>query len=652
MQDREAMIYMYSSSTAIRALVVEPDDTARRLVSEALRDGGWEVSDCVDWNHGKELYHGQRLVVTPLEGWRDDVREFVSWVRARTGAAQPWIIATVRNGSVDFAESADRFGVNDIVTDPLDAVRLAQRLGMAECGAGPDSRNACWERALGRVLGEGSAAAVAVLDRELRFLYMNPRWRSEFQIPEGVGAGSQYRDLFPDAHPAWLQIYANCLNGRGSRILEDVIERSNGAEECVRWEVEPWRSGDEIGGLILICRVADGRRPDVDSSVVREEDAGPADMTLGDFRAIAEAAPFGMMLLNDDAEVVYANPQHRTVLGFSVSECGGLDGWLARGRVADGDFQEKAIAEWWERVWRRRAPWVFTMRSAEGILKEVEFRPSPLPGNRLLLTIFDVTDARLEEQAIRASETRYRSLFQECSTPMALINPTGHISEVNPAFERLTGCSRREARRAGLSEFLSPDALDIFRMHAVGASPRREVETGVRTQDGRVVPARVNVALLPCGTTGVSYAVCSIQPVGALPASAVPSAPPFPGLPDTPDGVVILDAQGRVLDHRDSSDAPGLLARSGSGTVPFEAGFPHLAERIPVAEMIIRASASPGKPVRIAVRLPLSAADPGPTAGFEVRVTQLAHPGVPAPPRFALVLRSLPPEVTIPGQPH
>ena len=38
------------------------------------------------------------------------------------------------------------------------------------------------------------------------------------------------------------------------------------------------------------------------------------------FREMAEAAPFGMILLSDMADVLYANPQHRAVLGYGMEE--------------------------------------------------------------------------------------------------------------------------------------------------------------------------------------------------------------------------------------------------------------------------------------------------------------------------------------------
>jgi PAS domain-containing protein len=121
------------------------------------------------------------------------------------------------------------------------------------------------------------------------------------------------------------------------------------------------------------------------------------------------------------ADILYANPQHRLVLGFSAAECGSMNAWLQRGLASPQHHPNQILDEWWERVWRRRQPWTCSMRTNDGILKEIEFRPSPLPSHQLLITIFDVTDARLEEQSLRASEARYRGLFQNCAAAVAIL---------------------------------------------------------------------------------------------------------------------------------------------------------------------------------------------------------------------------------------
>ena len=114
-------------------------------------------------------------------------------------------------------------------------------------------------------------------------------------------------------------------------------------------------------------------------------------------------------------------------------------------------------------------------------MKEVEFRPAVLSGHRLLLTVFDVTDSRLEEQTLRASEGRYRGLFQNCGAAVAVLNGSGNVTEVNPRFEELTGYPRLEIRRAGLGKVL-PEAEAERAVKALVSGGSVELTGGVQTE--------------------------------------------------------------------------------------------------------------------------------------------------------------------------
>ena len=74
-----------------------------------------------------------------------------------------------------------------------------------------------WASAASRVLVEQMPGAVAVLDRELRYLAVNSRWRTEFQL-EGLSVcGQSHYQLFPDLHPAWSELYERrCPRRRAS----------------------------------------------------------------------------------------------------------------------------------------------------------------------------------------------------------------------------------------------------------------------------------------------------------------------------------------------------------------------------------------------------------------------------------------------------
>ncbi len=426
-----------------------------------------------------------------------------------------------------------------------------------------------------------------------------------------------------------------------------------GGERITGWSVFPHRRADgTLEGLIFLglppaiihSEPAMTHGASASFHVPPPEKSG--DQHLDEFRQIAEAAPFGMVVLSEEAELIYANPQHRVVLGFSVEECGGMPRWLERACAADEDFKRRALEEWWERVWRRRAAWTCPMRTAAGMLKEVEFRPSQLPGHKLLLTIFDVTDARMEEQAIRASEARYRGLFQHCPDGVIVLNSSGNITEANPSFEQLTGCSRMEIRRSGPAAFLPEKDVALVRQAALsGNVPGREIATRVTAKDGTSRPAGLSISVLKNDEGLVVYTACYLHPLHGSGTERIEAPAAWEGSDWSrvvPDCVLMLDGRGRILEHSDARDFAGVLPPAAKGLTgrSLEEALPGIAELLPLDVMMERLRENPGAETRCEFSAILTQG--GRTRFIEARLVSLALPErEETGDRYGLVLRDL-----------
>ncbi len=65
----------------------------------------------------------------------------------------------------------------------------------------------------------------------------------------------------------------------------------------------------------------------------------------------------------------------------------------------------------------------------------------------------DITERRQNELAVRQSEERYRSLFENALEGIFQITPEGHFLSVNPAYARLLGFESPEAMIAKVTDF-------------------------------------------------------------------------------------------------------------------------------------------------------------------------------------------------------
>lgn len=104
-------------------------------------------------------------------------------------------------------------------------------------------------------------AAIAMFDKEMRYLAVSDRWIEDYQIQDEDILGKLHYDVFPHLSEEWKQIYQLCLNGVVKEGEEDPITRTDGSIEWVSWEVRPWKDADEeIGGLIIYTELITERK--------------------------------------------------------------------------------------------------------------------------------------------------------------------------------------------------------------------------------------------------------------------------------------------------------------------------------------------------------------------------------------------------------
>ena len=95
-------------------------------------------------------------------------------------------------------------------------------------------------------------AAVAMLDRDMRYLRVSERWCSDLSLDSANILGRSHYEVFPDLPERWKKIHRRCLAGETVRAEEDRWDRDDGTTTWLRWEVRPWQIRDGMQGGILI----------------------------------------------------------------------------------------------------------------------------------------------------------------------------------------------------------------------------------------------------------------------------------------------------------------------------------------------------------------------------------------------------------------
>lgn len=112
-----------------------------------------------------------------------------------------------------------------------------------------------------RVFVKHTPAAVAMFDREMRYLAVSDRWRVDYRQGGVELLGRSHYEVFPELADHWREIHRRCLEGGVEQADEDPFPRSDGTLDWIRWEVRPWyTTGGDVGGLLMFTEVITDRK--------------------------------------------------------------------------------------------------------------------------------------------------------------------------------------------------------------------------------------------------------------------------------------------------------------------------------------------------------------------------------------------------------
>jgi PAS domain S-box-containing protein len=345
-----------------------------------------------------------------------------------------------------------------------------------------------------RLFMEHVPAAVAMFDRDMRYLAVSRRWVSDYRLEDTDIIGRSHYEVFPEIPERWKKIHQRCLAGAIEKSDEDPFPRPDGTTDWVRWEVRPWRDrrGD-VGGILIFTEVITERK--------RGEDALRRLATIVDTSddAIFSKALDGTILSwNAGAERIYGYLAGE-VIGRSISllappdrpdEIPGILGRLKRGEAI----------EHYETVRVRK----------DGKRIDVALTISPIrdDGGHIIgasTIAHDITERKRAEHALLQSEAQKSAIIRGALDCIITMDHAGRIIEFNPAAETTFGYRRDDVLGREMAEVIIPPALrdrhrQGFARHLVTGKSTilgTRLEISAMRADGREFPVELTVSRDP-----------------------------------------------------------------------------------------------------------------------------------------------------------
>ena len=337
-----------------------------------------------------------------------------------------------------------------------------------------------------RNLVEATTDSIYMVDRQCRFMYVNPRHRLRLGMPQDDLVDNCYKDFHsPEETLEFTENVAEVFK-TGLSFQREHHSGRDGSEFLRTFSpVRTAVSGEEVTAVSVISKnVTEWKRAE------------------HLYATLAEKSPIGIFIIQDD-HFQWVNPRFEENVGYKAHEILGLpslslvnedDRQLVRMR-AIAMLRGENILPYEYRIITKKKDILWYMETVTSI---------NFNGRRATLgSQMDITRQKMAEDALRQSEERSRTIIDTIADAYYETDLTGNMLMFNDAYLKLRGYTKEEMQGNNYRQYTDKKNADIaFRIfHQVfkTGKPVKKMEREIYTKKGEKKNTELSVSLVRDG---------------------------------------------------------------------------------------------------------------------------------------------------------
>jgi len=224
---------------------------------------------------------------------------------------------------------------------------------------------------------------------------------------------------------------------------------------------------------------------------------------------IFDRIPVMIAFIGEGDRIKLVNPEWERTLGWSLNEVEGNNLDILAETYPDPKYRQTVL----DFIAESSGEWAdFKTRVRDGRVIDTSWANIHLSDGTSIGIGQDITERKRAEDALRASEERYRDLVENARDIIYSHDLKGNYTSVNRAVERITGYAREEALKLNFEQAVAPECVETARqMIAAKLAGQKETvyDLEIIGKDGRRITVEVNTRLVlqddvPIGIQGTA----------------------------------------------------------------------------------------------------------------------------------------------------